>query len=233
MNNTDLFLDKYKQLESAVRSAYNLDDRDSISYYLSNSEKYRKYKEDIRYCQDVRNLLSHKKKINGSYAVEPSQAMIDFISMLIKKVKNRPRCCDVQVGFRDVFWQSPDGNVKQTIMTMRQHQYTQVPILKNGIVTGVFDENSVFNYLAHSEQNSVSDELTFADISCFTSLEEREENQFIFFKNKGYVDELEDEFERAFRHGKRISMAFITANGKADEKLLGIITPWDIIAVEE
>lgn len=233
MNNTDLFLDKYKQLEEAVRSAYNLDDRDSVSYYLSNSEKYRRYKEDIRYCQDVRNLLSHKKKINGSYAVEPSTAMIDFISALIKKVNNRPRCCDVQVGIRDVFWQPPDGKVKPTIITMRQRQYTQTPILKNGVVVGVFDENSVFNYLAQSEQNSISDSLTFGEISRFTTLEEREQNQFVFFKNKGYVDELEDEFERAFRRGKRIGMAFITANGKADEKLLGIITPWDIIAVEE
>lgn len=233
MNNTDLFLDKYKQLEEAVRSEYNLDERDSISYYLSNNEKFRKHKEDIRYCQDVRNLLSHKKKINGSYAVEPSQGMIDFISLLIRKVENRPRCCDIQVGLKDVFWQPLDGKVKPTIKTMRQNRFTQVPILKNGVVIGVFDENSVFNYLAHSEQNSVSDELTFRDISDFTALEEREQNQFIFFKNKAFVDDLEDEFERAFKRGKRIGMTFLTANGRADERLLGIITPWDIIAVEE
>ncbi len=233
MNRTDLFLDKYKQLEEAVRSAYNLDDRDSISYCLSNQAKFRNHKEDIRYCQDVRNLLSHKKKINGNYAVEPSQAMIDFISALIRKVENRPRCCDILIRFKEVFWQPLNGNVKETIRVMRQRQFTQVPILKNGIVAGVFDENSVFNYMAHSEKNCVADDLTFNDIKEHISLENREMQQFVFFRNKGYVDELENEFEKAFRQGKRIGVAFITANGKADEKLLGIITPWDIIAVED
>lgn len=233
LNSTDLFLDKYRQLEDAVRTVYDLDDRDSVSHYLSSSSKFYRYREDIRYCQDVRNLLSHKRKINGSYAVEPSQAMLDFISALIKKVRNRPMCCDIQIGFGDVFWQPLDGNVKQTIRVMRQKQYTQVPVLKNGRVVGVFDENSVFSYLARSEESVVSDTLEFRDICEFISLDERENTQFVFFKNKSYVDELEDEIEAAFRQGKRIGMAFITANGRHDEKLLGIITPWDIIAVED
>lgn len=233
MNRTDLFLDKYKQLEQTVRSVYDLDERDSISFYLCNQSKFQRYKEEIRYCQDVRNLLSHKMKINGSYAVEPSKAMIDFITLLIKKVKSRPRCCDILVRFNDVFWQPTDGNVKETIRTMRKMRYTQVPVLKNGAVVGVLDENSVFNYLAQSEETSVPDKLKFSDIMPFISVDERETNQFIFFKNKAYVDELELEIELAFREGKRLGMAFITANGRSDEKLLGIITPWDIIAADK
>ena len=54
--------------------------------------------------------------------------------------------------------------------------------------------------------------------------------EFIFFPPTGYVEELENEFEKAFRKGKRIGVAFITPTGKKTEKLQGIITPWDILA---
>ena len=68
MTNSEIFLEKYKQLEETVRSTYNLRNEDSISYYLSRQSKYKRYADDIRYCQDVRNFLSHKKKINNSFA---------------------------------------------------------------------------------------------------------------------------------------------------------------------
>ncbi|MBQ3149793.1 MAG: hypothetical protein IJB86_00950 [Clostridia bacterium] len=232
MNRTDLFIDKYKQLESAVRTAYNLDERDSVSYYLTRKSEFCKYKEDIRYCQDVRNLLSHRKKINGAYAVEPSEEMITFISDLINKVRNRPLCREIWIEYKNIFWQPFDGKVKETVITMRKRQYTQVPIIEKGIVKGVFDEISLFNYLASSESNYISDDLIFKDIGQFLQLDDSNEQQTVFFASEGFVDELEDIFEKAFRCGKRIGMAFITANGRPDEKLLGIITPWDIIAVE-
>lgn len=233
MNATDLFLDLYKQLEETVRVTFELDDRDSISYYLSNRTEFRKYKEDIRYCQDVRNLLSHKRKINGSYAVEPSNEMINFIRNLINTIKKRQKCSDILIPFGKVFHVDEQTAVIPTVRTMRKLQYTQVPIVKNGCVTGVFDENSVFSYLAHSGSNTLADSLVFADIREFTSLDGRERQQFIFFAADRFVDELENEFERASGKGRRIGLAFITENGKREEKLLGIITPWDIIAAEE
>ena len=79
MTNADIFIDKYKQLEEVVRSTYHLKDNDSISFYLSGQVKYQRFKDDIKYCQDVRNLLSHKKKLNNSFAVEPNKQMIEFI----------------------------------------------------------------------------------------------------------------------------------------------------------
>ena len=64
MTNADKFLDMYKQLEEVVRVTYGLRDSDSISYFLTKQNKYKDNKEAIKYCQDVRNILSHKKKID-------------------------------------------------------------------------------------------------------------------------------------------------------------------------
>ena len=105
--------------------------------------------------------------------------------------------------------------------------------MENGIVIGVFDENSIFNYLAKEEIIEVDSELSFKDIEEYISLEGRDMEEFLFFKNDGYVEELENIIESYFRKGKRAGITFLTQNGKPNERLQGIITPWDIISASK
>lgn len=230
MTNAELFIEKYKQLEEVVRTAYKLEDSDSISYYLTKQDEYSKYRNEIKYCQEVRNLLSHKRKINGAYPVEPAENMLKFIDRLIQSIKDRPVCHDIQIGMKDVYWQPMTGRVRKAMQIMRNHGYSSTPILSDGAVIGVFDENSIFNYLAENEIIEINDELTFADIRDYISLENRDSRTFMFFRSGEFVEKLEDEVDAAFRKGRRIEIVFITQNGKPTEKLQGIITPWDIIA---
>lgn len=236
MNNADIFLDKYKQLEEVVKSTYKLngkDNQDSVARYLENQNRFKAFKDEIEYCREVRNLLAHKKKINNDFAVVPSERMIEFIDTLIEKVRSRTKCLSIAIDLPHVFWQDLNGNVKDTMKMMQQKLYTHVPILENGVVVGVFDENSVFNYLADEEIVCVDDNLTFEDIKSFLSLADREMEEFIFIGRNCYVDELEEKIEQAFHRGKRIGLAFITENGKATQKMQGIITPWDIISAKD
>ena len=94
---------------------------------------------------------------------------------------------------------------------------------------GVFDENSVFTYIADEEIVAIDESLTFADVQKHLSLEGREMESFVYVKATSYVDELEEKIESAFNMGKRIGLAFVTASGSNKDKLQGIITPWDII----
>ena len=236
MDNTDIFLDKYKQLEEVVKSTYKLnnkDNHDSVVNYLERQNRFKAFKDEIEYCREVRNLLTHKKKINNDFAVVPSARMIEFIDTLIEKVRSRTKCISIAIDMPRVFWQDINGNVKYTMKMMQQKLYTHVPILKNGVVVGVFDENSIFNYLADGEIVCIEDDLTFEDIESFLSLANREMEEFIFIGRNCYVDELEEKIEQAFHRGKRIGLAFITESGKPTQKIQGIITPWDIISAKD
>lgn len=113
---------------------------------------------------------------------------------------------------------------------MRERGFTHVPILDdNGAVIGVFDENSVFTYIADEKIVSIDDGLKFSDIQKHLSIEGREMEEFIFVKADSYVVELERLVENAFLKGRRIELALVTASGSPKEKLRGIITPFDII----
>ncbi len=230
MTKTEEYIEEYKKLEEVVRSIYKIGNEDSISYYLNKQDKYRKYKEDIKYCQEVRNLLQHKSKLWDEFSVEPSRKMIQFIRILIEKVKNRLKCNDIQITRNNVFCQPINGNVKAAMKNMREKMYTHIPIIEDGRVIGVFDENSVFCYLADEGIVDIEEKLTFGEIKEYCSLEGREMEEFLFFRATSYVDELENAFEKTFRNKKRIGMVFLTANGKATEELQGILTPWDILA---
>jgi len=230
VKNSEIFLQKYKQLEEVVRVTYNLGEGDSISNYLKDISKYKRFADEIRYCQKVRNFLSHEKKVNDSFAVEASVSMIEFIEKLIDNIKNRPKCYDIQIKFDNVCWRSLNDTVKDAMTEMRNKLFTHIPILnEDGCVVGVFDENSVFTYIANEEIVAIDKTLKFSDIQQYLSLEDREMESFVFVKATSYVDELEEKIESAFNMGKRIGLAFVTASGSYKDKLQGIITPWDII----
>lgn len=231
MNNAEIFLDKYRELERAVRTVFKIDNDDSIYYYLTHESKYRVYKEDLSYCKDIRNLLSHNPKLNGKYAVMPDDATISFIENIISKIKATPRCSEISVNIDQIFRSDYDGNVLDTMLKMRKNAFSNVPIVdKDGIVVGVFNENSIFSYLSDEQIVCVDENLKFKDIQPYLGIHDRENTDFIFVDGKLYVYELLDEIQSAFNRGKKIDMAFITRNGKDNSPLLGIVTLWDIIA---
>ncbi len=230
MDNATVFIEKYKKLEAVVRSVYNLREEESIAYYLKNRTEFKKYSDEIAYCQRLRNFMQHETKIGGKFSVVPSDEMVAFIDSLIDKIKDRPKCMEACVKFKDIYWCSYSSGVKLAIKAMRERRYTHVPILENGRVVGVFDENSLFNYVADNGLVDVDDKLKFKDIKQYLSLEDRELESFIFIKSSLYVEEIEDIFQKNFNQKKRIGVAFVTNNGRPDEPLQGLITPWDILA---
>ena len=231
MDKSQLFIEKYKELEAVVRKTYGLPEQDSISYFLKKQDKFKRYYDEISFCQEVRNFMQHKKKINGRFAIEPNDEMLSFIEQLIAKVASRPQCKDICIKFKDIEWRSPSDSVKATIKIMRQKVYTHIPIIENGVLIGVFDENSLFNYIAENEIIDVDDKLSFSDILQYLSVKGREMEEFLFIKPSMYVEDLEIEIQKYFNKNKRVGIAFLTTNGRENDPIQGIITPWDIISV--
>lgn len=174
--------------------------------------------------------MQHKKKINARFAIEPNDAMLAFIEQLINKVESRPQCKDICIKFQNLEWRALSDSVKATIKVMRQKVYTHIPIIENGVLIGVFDENSLFNYVAENEIVDVDNKLCFADIRQYLSIQDREMEEFLFVKSTMYVEDLEKEIQKYFSKNKRVGIAFLTVNGRENEPIQGIITPWDIIS---
>lgn len=230
MDNANVFIEKYKELEATVRSVYKIREEDSISYYLRHKEQFKKFADEIAYCQRVRNFIQHERKINDKFTVVPSDEMIKFVTDLIARIKNKPRCIEACVKVNDVYWCNYSSKVRIAIDIMRKNLYSQVPILEKGRVVGVFDMNSLFNFIADHGLCDIDSELDFGDIKKYIKLDDSKAKSYMFVKGSLYVDELEKMFEKSHSEHKKVSLAFVTDNGDPNEQLRGLITPWDILA---
>lgn len=233
MNNIELFIEEYKKLEEAVRRVYHVGLDTSIVTVLKQQKKFDKYKTNIQSCADLRNFYQHNSKIKNQFIADVSVDAIDFLKLLTTLVNNRGKCKDRCVLFPRVYWRSLNDSVKETMSVMNKKLYTHIPILKDNKVIGVFDENSLFSFLASNNDGifEFDEKLTFEDMKEFIKLDDREMEEFVFFGMTRYIDDAVKEFKRISEQGRRLGLLLLTATGKPTEDLQGIITPWDIIGL--
>ena len=74
------FINLYNQLESLIRSSYDLPKDAGPIYWLSHSlSSFRDVSTDLDYIRRVRNLLSHCGLVNDDYPVTPSAGMLETL----------------------------------------------------------------------------------------------------------------------------------------------------------
>lgn len=227
MTNAELFIEKYKRLEKAARLKYSLKDSDSILRAIQNDEDMREFWADIKLCQNVRNLLQHERKLDSGYPVEPSEELISVLNTLIDELEDRPKCIDIAT--KKVFSGSLNGRVLPAVNTMRRRGFTTIPIVKNRRVVGVFDQARLFAYISDNPEHKLSESLRFSDISDYLTGEKLGNTYVLFISGETYAEDLRDKVERESRRAKRLSAAFVTDNGDKSGRLLGMITPLDIL----
>ena len=231
MTNADRFIEKYKMFENLIRSTYDLKDSDSIVHYLCDERKdFTRYEDDIRYCQQVRNLLQHRRKINGNYPVEPSSDLLKLMDKLTEQIAGRLRCRDITVPFRKIFYKGLDDDIQETVKVMGEKSFALVPILENRRLVGVFNDHALFTFFTENpDMFQTREPFSFRDMRSYLDYRNRKHESVLFIQGDQFVDELKLEFENHFRQKKMLIAAFITEGGREDGEVLGMVTAWDIL----
>lgn len=229
---TELFLDKYKKLESTVSAQYNLSNSESAVSYLERRAEYRAIKSDLAYCREVRNLLTHNPKVRNRYAVEPSDEMIALLDQTIERVNNPQKAKHIWVPIGKVSYRMMDDYVRPAMVEMNEHVYTHIPIMKDGVVVGVFSENTLLSHLIDDEIVSIDNDVKFSDIAKYLPLDQHRAESFRFVGKETLVSEIEDIFAEAVKKSDRIGLILVTNSGKKTERLLGIISAWDVAGID-
>jgi len=227
------FLDKYKQLEKAVRAVYRLDIGESPIRELKSLHRFGRNTEAIEYCREVRNFLQHTPKMAGAYAVIPSEQMVSFLDDLIAHVVERPRAFDIAVKAPDVISCAPTDTAHSVVTNMCDKGCSYVPVLVDGRVRGVFDKDSVFTWLAEGNGRELPLDTHISDLDAYTTLDGRRSEVFPFFAKDRYVDDVEDVFDEYSAKNQRVAVAFVTEHGEREERILGLLTAWDSVSARD
>ena len=179
MKKTEEFIEKYKRLESKIRANYNLKNDISLISFFNSKSMFKPYLEQIRYIQDVRNLLQHKYKIGDEYPFEVADSLINELDKLLEVFSTRKRCKDIMLPYEKVYTANIDDKLSKVIFDLKDKMYNHVPILQNNILVGVFDEISLYELYINGF--NINKNTSFQDIRRYIDLNYRKREKFIFF----------------------------------------------------
>lgn len=225
------FLDLYNHLEYVLRRQYPKmpGNEGAIAWAVRNDKRrFNNLREELEYCRQVRNLYQHNERINGSYAVIPSDAMIDTLKRTVEKVENPARAWDVCVRAQEVYSRQPKDLVRPTMRAMAERSFTHVPILRDGCVVGAFSENTLLSFMMRDEIAIIEEDCTFEEIGDLLPLEAHVSETFTFVPRDMLATDLAGMFEESMRRQERLGMVFVTESGSPQQRLLGIATAWDM-----
>lgn len=226
----ELFLNTYRDLEELLCAKYGMRSG-AVQEFAAREGK--RYSEDLNLCRDIRNLLSHHAEVDGSDAVIPSEAVQHRLEEILAFAKDPPRALSVSTRLENLFRAEPEDKVSYLTDAMERRGYSHVPVLdKEHRLIGVFSVSTLFSYAKRHPDFSFK-ELTVRDMADCLPPESHATEKFGFVDRDAGLGEIRDSFKSNGPSSRRVAAVFVTSDGTAGGKVLGMITPWDIIKKEK
>lgn len=227
----------YNEIDHFLRQQYGQDkyaDHTFLIQELSSSNAtIGKYQQILRAVAQIRNSIVHNPmpKI-AQPLVTPHPQLIATYREIRDMLLNPASALSIAVPAAKIYTSHLDAQLYEVMETMSKNTFTHIPIIKDNKMIGVFSENTLLSYLVDAGEAIVTDDMTINDIRHFLPLSAQRGESFAFLPRKATLNQVYKIFYDAIKIHKRIGMVFITEHGKEDEKLLGIITAWDLASPE-
>lgn len=232
--NSDRFIAAYNEIDSFMRKTLNADERTPHSVLINEMAKTNRvflhYKEDLLTFARLRNAIVHNPYMEDADPIaEPHEFIINEYDVIKDKVLNPPMAIDVlAVRAEDIYITNLEASALDVMRVMHNENYTHVPVIESGRLIGVFSENTVFSYLASNGDVMLGKNTPINEFREFIPIGSHRSEYFEFASRNATVIDIEDIFRRDLKDKKRLGVVFITQNGYPGERILGMITAWDV-----
>ena len=185
-------------------------------------------RDQLETCREIRNLLTHSANLGGEPIVEPSAPVVAAMEEVLNFVRKPPLALDYATKWDQVMKAHLHQKVLRLMEVMDKNGYSHIPVLNDGEFCGVFSVGSVFQYILRTGGKGIKPETTVAELGRHIQVDAHMENYDFVPKDATYLS-VRRKFEKVRGKNKRISVIFITENGKPGERVLGMLTPWDVL----
>ena len=232
-NTTESFIRTFEEIRTEVnrRAGVPSSHRFEIERAGQHDRIVGKNRDLLIYIRDVRNALQHPKHSSEGHAIQVSQAFLDEVQILLKYLKRPPTASSVAVPRKKIKTADLADRLGDLAEEMLQAGYSHLPILdEREAVIGVFNEAAMFDYLWAEIETIVGRQMQISEILSHCRLDVVRTESFKFVKPSTPIDDLVETFLYLESPTSRLGAAFVTASGKKTEPLLGMLTPWDVLA---
>lgn len=186
-----------------------------------------RYERRIEFFRHVRNMLTHDfHSADGEDMIAIQPSLVTNLRRLMEELQRT--AWDKMVPARDVYKCRKEQLIAEVIRTMRDYQYTYVPITEEGRVIGLFSANTLLRLYDNSALQALPKDATIGDIIDVACLENSQDTCILCPPAMPMVD-VQNLFATYSRNGERLDLIIFTENGTPDSPFLGLISAWDVL----
>lgn len=229
MSNSEKFEKLFKSFEEETRKKINNEDL-TLSDCINTlkGKRYNPYYRDydfIEFCRKIRNIKFHSNDDVYFYLTDETIYKLETILDEVKHpftVENK--------SIKNIYYATLSSNVKEVMKQMNEKCYTHIPIYDDNCknLVGIFSEYSLYDFVLKNEFIVVTDETKFSEIENCIKVDNSKERVFFEARNSLY-DDVVNKFIKEYKEKNKLDCIMVTQNGKIGEKVIGILTIWDII----
>ena len=199
---TTEFLEKYKEFETIRENDYK-----RFSYYQHQ------YPDLFELFRNIRNNLAHNT-VDGEYPFIVSEKLFEELNLLVKEMQEK--LIERSIHIQNLIHATYNSSVSKIVDIMIKNKFQYIPIMENGKIKHVFSSNVLLAYI--SDHSYITKDLKMKDIIQYLDIE-----KFKIYNVNSFTYQVEDLFKK-----HKINVAFITRHGKDDERILGMITSYEV-----
>lgn len=230
--NSDRFLTAFNRIDHRLRDIVGTKEFMSFSRLVDQAKKkdvlVRKYEDDLRSYADLRNAIVHHRTAMEYVIAEPHVDVVERIEYMDSRLA-KPTLVG-QMFCKKVYVFQEKDSLKRVLKVIRNHKYTQFPVYNNDQFKGLVTPVGITNWLA----TTMSGNKLPKHIPTMHDILRHEKNKVNYKFVSRYITiyEAEEIFKQGVERGRRFEALLITEHGKPQQKLMGMITPIDIMKVD-
>lgn len=231
MANAEKFISLYKVLEDLLEEKCREEGRSTVNavyQYISAMGNVR-FRDKLDLCRQVRNLITHSADIDGCPPIEPSDGLMRALEEIVSYFQKPPLVLDRATAVDRLLVATPRDRVVWLMQRMARNGYSHVPVMENDRLTGVFSASTPFAMAMDDNRLAVDDQTRLDEVREALRPENHRMEQFCFIDPDTTCDEARKLFVRTSPRERRVAALFVTENGQPYGRLLGMLTPWDLM----
>ncbi len=183
--------------------------------------------DELRTFANLRNIIVHDS--TGSYnpIAEPHPEVVKRYQEILNQLINPPTALSICTKADDMFFAHPNMKLIDCIKKMHDRNFSYIPVCADDKLIGVLSGDSIFTYMRRNATTAIHEEFKISDLG--DSIKDHIDERFCFVDKSRPLGEITHMYINDIQDGKRLGAVFVTETGSENEKILGIISAWDLI----
>ena len=228
---TNRFINVYNELSEYMEDQLHLKDYRShvqmLNIMSKKSQIIKNHYDELRTFANLRNVIIHDSTSKFNPIAEPHREVVERYEYILSRLTNPTTAYDIATKSDDLVFAHKNMRLIDCIKIMHDKNYSYMPVMEKQKFIGVLSGDSIFTYMRKNHIITIYEDFQVGDLG--DSITEHMDERYSFVGKDELVDDVIYMYNNDIKDGRRLGAVFVTNTGNVDEKIIGMISAWDLI----